>query len=174
VSDDGYEPAIPLSRLVLLTLLLLALTACSEVARLPISAGIGPQPTLPPPQHRLIPSVHIAPAQGWPSGTTPLVAPGSHVVADLRSILRAVLNSSFGMVMVGNDVFVANSDAVLRYPYVAGDTRITAPGIKVVDLPAGPINQHWTRNLIASPDGSKLYVTVGPNSNVAERIAATR
>jgi glucose/arabinose dehydrogenase len=71
--------------------------------------------------------------------------------------------------LVGNNPYVANSDAVLRFPYVAGDTRITAPGIKVVDLPAGSINHHWTRNLIASPDGSKLYVTVGSNSNVAER-----
>ncbi|MGK2951250.1 MAG: PQQ-dependent sugar dehydrogenase [Thiobacillus sp.] len=217
----------------------LALTACSEVATLPISAGTGPQPTLPPPQQRLIPTVHIAPAQGWPSGTTPLAAPGTHVVAfaggldhprwllvlpngdvlvaetnappkpddakgikgwvmglvmkragagvpsanritllrdtdgngvaDLRSVLLAGLNSPFGMALVGNDLYVANSDAVLRFPYVAGDTRITAPGIKVVDLPAGPINHHWTRNLIASPDGSKLYVTVGSNSNVAER-----
>jgi len=58
---------------------------------------------------------------------------------------------------------------VLRFPYAAGDTRITVPGIKVVELPAGPINHHWTKNLIASPDGSKLYVTVGSNSNAAER-----
>ena len=73
------------------------------------------------------------------------------------------------MALVGNDLYVANSDAVLRFPYAAGDTRITAPGVKLVDLPAGPINHHWTKNLIASPDGSKLYVTVGSNSNVAER-----
>jgi len=58
---------------------------------------------------------------------------------------------------------------VLRFPYVGGNTRITAPGIKLVDLPAGPINHHWTKNLIASPDGAKLYVTIGSNSNVAER-----
>jgi len=70
---------------------------------------------------------------------------------------------------VGNRLYVANSDAVLRFPYAAGDTRITAPGTKVVDLPAGPINHHWTKNLIVSPDGSTLYVTVGSNSNVAER-----
>jgi len=79
------------------------------------------------------------------------------------------LNSPFGMALVGNVLYVANSDAVLRYPYATGDTRITAPGIKLVDLPAGPINHHWTKNLIASRDGSKLYVTVGSNSNVAER-----
>ena len=90
-------------------------------------------------------------------------------VADFRSVLLEGLNSPFGMVLVGNDLYVANSDAVLRFPYVAGDTHITVPGSKVVALPAGPINHHWTKNLIASPDGSKLYVTVGSNSNVAER-----
>jgi len=90
-------------------------------------------------------------------------------VADLRSVLLEGLNSPFGMALVGNVLYVANTDAVLRFPYAAGDTRITAPGIPVVELPAGPINHHWTKNLIASPDRSKLYVTVGSNSNVAER-----
>jgi glucose/arabinose dehydrogenase len=90
-------------------------------------------------------------------------------VADFRSVLLEGLHSPFGMALVGNELFVANSDAVLRFRYAAGDTRITTPGVKVVDLPAGPINHHWTKNLIASPDGSKLYVTVGSNSNVAER-----
>jgi len=84
-------------------------------------------------------------------------------------VLLQGLNSPFGMALVGNDLYVANSDAVLRFPYVGGNTRITAPGIKLVDLPAGPINHHWTKNLIASPDGAKLYVTIGSNSNVAER-----
>jgi glucose/arabinose dehydrogenase len=70
---------------------------------------------------------------------------------------------------VGHDLFVANSDAVLRFPYVDGDTRITATGIKLLELPAGPINHHWTKNLIASPDGTQLYVSVGSTSNVAER-----
>ncbi|MES2958889.1 MAG: sorbosone dehydrogenase family protein, partial [Pseudomonadota bacterium] len=74
-----------------------------------------------------------------------------------------------GMAQIGDALFVANADAVLRFPYVRGDTRITAPGVKVVDLPGGPINHHWTKNLIASLDGTKLYVTVGSNSNVAER-----
>ncbi|HXE39518.1 MAG TPA: sorbosone dehydrogenase family protein [Azonexus sp.] len=90
-------------------------------------------------------------------------------VAELRSVLLEGMNSPFGMALVGNNLYVANSDAVLRFPYTAGDTRITAPGTKVVDLPAGTINHHWTKNLIASRDGSKLYVTVGSNSNVAER-----
>ena len=90
-------------------------------------------------------------------------------VVDLRSVLLQGLNSPFGMALVGNYLYIADSDAVLRFPYVEGDTHITAPAIKLVDLPAGPINHHWTKNIIASPDGSKLYVTVGSNSNVAER-----
>jgi glucose/arabinose dehydrogenase len=90
-------------------------------------------------------------------------------VADMRSVLLEGLNSPFGMALVGNNLYVADTDAVLRFPYTAGATHITAPGIKVVDLPAGPINHHWTKNLIASPDGTKLYVTVGSNSNVGER-----
>jgi glucose/arabinose dehydrogenase len=73
------------------------------------------------------------------------------------------------MALVGHTLFVADSDAVLSFPYVEGDTAITAPGTKVLELPAGVINHHWTRNLIASVDGKKLYVTVGSNSNVAER-----
>ena len=90
-------------------------------------------------------------------------------VADQRSVLLDGLNSPFGMALVGEQLYVANSDAVLRFPYTAGDTRIKAPAATLVALPAGPINHHWTKNLIASPDGSKLYVTVGSNSNVAER-----
>jgi glucose/arabinose dehydrogenase len=90
-------------------------------------------------------------------------------VADMRTVLLQGLNSSFGMALVGNDLYVANSDAVLRFPYTAGDTHIAASGIKLVDLPAGSINHHWTKNLIASTDGTRLYVSVGSNSNVAER-----
>jgi glucose/arabinose dehydrogenase len=209
------------------------------MATLPVSAGSGPQPTLPPPVNTSMPTVNIAPAIGWPVGTKPVAAKGTRVaefsgglehprwlyvlpngdvlvaetnappkpddakgikgwvsglvmtragagvasanritllrdtdgdgVADFRSVLLENLNSPFGMVLVGNDLYVANSDAVLRFPYKAGDTHITVPGRKVVALPAGPINHHWTKNLIASQDGRKLYVTVGSNSNVAER-----
>jgi glucose/arabinose dehydrogenase len=78
------------------------------------------------------------------------------------------LNSPFGMALIGNDFYVANSDAVMKFPYSEGETRIVQPGIKVLDLPAGPINHHWTKNLLASRDGSRLYVTVGSNSNAAE------
>lgn len=229
----------PRSTLLLVGAVLLAIAGCGEMATLPISAGTGPQPTLPPPRQTLIPTVHIAPAAGWPAGATPQAAPGTRVgafasgldhprwllvlpngdvlvaetnapprpddaqgikgwlmgrfkkgagagvpsanritllrdsdgdgVADLRSVLLDGLNSPFGMALVGNDLYVANSDAVLRFPYAAGDTRIATPGTRVMELPAGPINHHWTKNLIASPDGSKLYVTVGSNSNAAER-----
>jgi glucose/arabinose dehydrogenase len=218
---------------------LLALAACGEMATLPVSAGTGGSPTLPPALHKLIPTVNIAPAKGWPPGGMPQAAAGTRVavfasgldhprwlyvlpngdvlvaetnappkpedgkgirgwlmgvmmkragagppsanritllrdadgdgVAEQRAVLLEGLNSPFGMALVGNDLYVANSDAVLRFPYVAGDTRITASGVKVVDLPAGPINHHWTKNLIANPAGTKLYVTVGSNSNVAER-----
>ena len=217
----------------------LILAACSEMATLPISAGTGPEPTLPAPKQTLIPTVHIAPAAGWPPGATPQAAAGTSVaafardldhprwlhvlpngdvlvaetnappkpdaakgikgwlmgvfmkragartpsanritllrdtngdgVADLRSVLLEGLNSPFGMALVGKNLFVANSDAVLRFPYASGDTRISAPGVQLVALPAGTINHHWTKNLIANTDGTKLFVTVGSNSNVAER-----
>ncbi len=216
-----------------------ALAGCGETATLPISAGIGPRPTLPPPAQALIPTVNIAPAIGWPSGATPTAVAGMQVsafaagfdhprwiyvlpngdlliaesnappnpdddsglkgwvmkhvmkragagvpsanritllrdtdgdgVADLRTVLLAGLNSPFGMALIGAQLYVANTDAVMRFPYVTGDTRINSPGVKLVDLPAGPINYHWTKNLIANVAGSKLYVTVGSNSNVAER-----
>jgi glucose/arabinose dehydrogenase len=72
------------------------------------------------------------------------------------------------MALVGNDFYVANTDSIVRFPYAPGDMQVIAPGRKVVDLPAGRINHHWTRNVIASQDGSRLYVTVGSNSNVGE------
>ena len=220
-------------------LLATLLAACGDTATLPLAAGTGPRPDLPLPRKGLIPTVHIAPAIGWPTGGAPAAAAGTRVaafaagldhprwlhvlpngdvlvaesnappkpdagfslrgwvmglvmkragartpsanritllrdtdsdgVADLRSVLLEGLNSPFGMALVGDGLYVANTDAVLRFPYVAGVTRITAPGVKVMELPAGAINHHWTKSLIASPDGSRLYVTVGSNSNVAER-----
>ncbi len=213
------------------------LTACGDVARLPVSAGTGPDPILPPPSETLFPTVNIAPAQGWPSGGKPQATFGTEVVAfadgldhprwlyvlpngdvlvaetnrppkesrglkarimgwfmkragaggesaeritllrdtdadgaaDERSVFLEGLHSPFGMALVGNDFYVANTDAVVRFPYQEGQTRITSPGETVVELPAGPINHHWTKSLIASPDGKRLYVGVGSNSNVAER-----
>ena len=88
--------------------------------------------------------------------------------AKIRTVFLQNLHSPFGMALVGNDLYIANSDAIVRFPYQTGQTSISAAPSKVVDLPAGPINHHWTKNVIASRDGSKLYVTVGSNSNVAE------
>ena len=89
-------------------------------------------------------------------------------VAETRTVFIDRVSSPFGMALVGNDLYVAATDALLRYPYVAGETRIAAAPTKVIDLPGGPLNHHWTKNVIASPDGSRLYVTVGSNSNVGE------
>ncbi len=89
-------------------------------------------------------------------------------VAETRSVFLDGLNSPFGMALVGGHFYVANTDAVLRFPYRGGETRIDAPGEKLADLPAGARNHHWTKSLVASPDGRKLYATVGSNSNVGE------
>ncbi|MHC8325724.1 PQQ-dependent sugar dehydrogenase [Pseudomonas sp. LB1P83] len=89
-------------------------------------------------------------------------------VAETRTVFLENLNSPFGMTLVGNDLYVADTDRLLRFHYENGDTAIKSPPIKVVDLPGGTLNHHWTKNVIASKDGSKLYVTVGSNSNVGE------
>jgi len=89
-------------------------------------------------------------------------------VAETRGVFLQGLNSPFGMALVGNELFIANADAIVKVPYQAGQTSIGAAPVKVTDLPGGPINHHWTKNLIASLDGSKLYATVGSNSNIAE------
>lgn len=222
----------------LLAVAAVGLTACGEEATLPVAAGTGPDPELPPPNETLIPTVNIAPAVGWPDGAMPTPGEGLEVVAfadgldhprwlhvlpngdvlvaessappepedsggirgwvmgylmeeagsavpsadritllrdengdgvaESRSAFLENLHSPFGMALVGDDLYVANTDALMRFPYKKGQTRITAKGEKVVDLPGGPRNHHWTKNVIASPDGSGLYVTVGSNSNVAE------
>ena len=211
---------------------------CGGSAHLPLSAGIGPAPTLPEPRTSLIPTVHVARAVPWAGDAKPAAVTGTAVaafasgldhprwlyvlpngdvlvaetnapvrpddgkgikgfffrlfqkraggavpsanritllrdadgdgVAEVRSTLLEGLNSPFGMALVGNDLYVANSDAVVRFPYTAGQTRITAAGTTVAPMPAGRINHHWTKNVVASPDGSRLYVSVGSNSNVAE------
>ena len=90
-------------------------------------------------------------------------------VADVKTVFIKGLNSPFGMALIGDDLYVADTDAIVKFKYTPGATAITTPGTKVVDLPAGTINHHWTKNIIASPDGSTLYATVGSNSNVGER-----
>jgi glucose/arabinose dehydrogenase len=216
----------------------LSLGGCRESAMLPVSAGVGPEPALPPRRETVIPTVSIAKATGWPEGAAPSPVPGLRVVSfadrldhprwlyglpngdvlvaetnappgregpggirgwvmkllmeragaavpsadritllrdadgdgvvETRTVLLERLHSPFGMALVGSELYVANTDALVRFPYQEGQTRIEAAGETVVELPAGPINQHWTKNVIASPDGSRLYVTVGSNSNVAE------
>jgi len=88
--------------------------------------------------------------------------------SEKRSIFLEGLNSPFGMALVGTDFYVANTDAIMKYKYRDGDMKIDAPGVKLADLPGGRINHHWTKDLVASPDGTKLYATVGSNSNVGE------
>jgi glucose/arabinose dehydrogenase len=90
-------------------------------------------------------------------------------VAETRSTLLAGLNSPFGMALIGADLYVANTDAILRFHYRAGELQIHEAGTVVTKLPAGPINHHWTKNILASTDGALLYVTVGSNSNVGEK-----
>ncbi|ESQ89274.1 sorbosone dehydrogenase [Asticcacaulis sp. AC460] len=223
-----------------LTVCLLALTlaACGEAAKLPFSAGVGSDPQIPKPAKTAFPTVKIAPAIGWPAGTTPKPAAGLTVkafatgldhprwlhvlpngdvlvaesnappkpedgkgikgtimkvvmgkagagvpsanritllrdadgdgVAETKTTFLSGLNSPFGMQVIGDALYIANTDAIVKVPYTAGVTTITATPQKVADLPAGPINHHWTKNILASRDGKKLYATVGSNSNVAE------
>ena len=88
-------------------------------------------------------------------------------VADVRKVFIDKLMSPFGVVLVGNELFIANADALVKVPYPEGETHISATPVKVTDLPAG-INHHWTKDVIANGDGTKLYVTVGSNSNAGE------
>lgn len=88
---------------------------------------------------------------------------------ELRTVLVDHLHAPFGIAVLNGFLYVANTDAIMRYPFSPGETRITAPGVKLVDLPAGAINHHWTKSLTASPDGSRLFVSVGSNSNAMER-----
>jgi len=216
----------------------LELTACGAAARMRVEDGIGPRPTLPPPNKTLLPTINVVTAKGWPDGAKPVAAEGTQVVAfahglehprwlhvlpngdvlvaetnapprpednrgikgyffkrfqkkaggavpsanritllrdtdgdgvaDNRTVFLQNLNSPFGITLAGDSLYVANADALMRFPYKQGETAIAAAGTKVVDLPGGALNHHWTKNVIASPDGSKLYVAVGSNSNVAE------
>jgi glucose/arabinose dehydrogenase len=88
--------------------------------------------------------------------------------AEVRETFLDNLNQPFGMALVGDELYVANTDGVVRFPYREGQTRIDAPGELILPLPAGGYNNHWTRNIIPSPDGQKLYVSVGSASNVGE------
>jgi glucose/arabinose dehydrogenase len=89
-------------------------------------------------------------------------------IAETRSTFLEGLNSPFGMALIGDKLYVANTDALLRFDYQEGATKVEARGDTVADLPAGPLNYHWTKSLVASPDGLRLYVGVGSNSNAGE------
>jgi glucose/arabinose dehydrogenase len=200
--------------------------------------SLGAAPALPPPHKRLLPTLRIAEAVGWPAARKPLAAAGLAVnafatglqhprwlytlpngdvlvaetnapprpddgkgikgrimksvmtragaavpsanriillrdadrdgVAEIMSPYLEGLNSPFGMALVGNTLYVANTDAVLAFPWRDGELHLQVKGNKVTDLPAGPRNHHWTKNIVASPDGRYIYATVGSNSNIAE------
>jgi glucose/arabinose dehydrogenase len=210
-----------------------------DTAALPQAADSGADPALPAPVKRLVPTVKVADAKGWPYGAAPhaqqglavtkfadglahprwlLALPNGDIlvaetdappkpgdgnslkgmvmkfmmqragsskgsanritllrdtngdgIAETRSEFLTGLSSPFGMALVGSDLYVANADAIVKFPYVEGADKITAQGQKIADLPGGPINHHWTKGLVASRDGTKLYAAVGSNSNVAER-----
>jgi len=215
-----------------------ATASCASPARLPVTAGTGPRPAIPPRREAFVPTVNYVKAKGWSDDAGPVPADGLAVqkfasgldhprwlyvlpngdvlvaetnaptrpddnrgikgfffkyfsaraggsvpspnkiillrdtngdgIADTRTVFLDNLHSPFGMALVGNTFYVANTDAVVRFPYVPGETHISAPPTKVSPLPAGRINHHWTKNIIATPDGSKLYATVGSNSNITE------
>lgn len=106
---------------------------------------------------------------GGPSNRILLLRPSGDGKPAMQTVLIDHLNSPFGVVLVGSDLYVADTDALLRYPFTVGGTKVGGPAQKVIDLPAGRIDHHWTKDLTASPDGSKLYVGVGSNSNAMER-----
>ncbi|MBC8025781.1 MAG: sorbosone dehydrogenase family protein, partial [Steroidobacteraceae bacterium] len=87
--------------------------------------------------------------------------------AEVKTPFLEGLNSPFGMALIGGDLYVANTDAIVKFAYTEGATKIAGAGTTLTDLPGGPLNHHWTKNIIASRDGTKLYATVGSNSNVA-------
>lgn len=227
----------PVYRVVAGGAVLAGLVACGEMARLTITDGTGPHPTLPPPVSSLLPTVVIAPAVGWAAGQTPTPAPGFAVEAyaqgldhprwlyrlpngdilvaetnapvrtvkqslrerisgwlmkraganapsadritllrdadgdgqaEVRQVFLSGLHSPFGMALVEGRLYVANADAVVSVAYRDGDLQAREQPVLLTPLPGGPRNHHWTKSLIASPDGQHLYVGVGSNSNVAE------
>jgi len=227
-----------LRQLLLLCALPLLICACGRSATLPVSAGIGPNPTLAEPHPEFIPTIRIARPEVWPAGVSPTAAPGLAVnafatglqhprwlhvlpngdvlvaetagppqpgkhglknaamkyamklagsavpspnrisllrdndgdgVAETHTTFLQDLNSPFGMALAGGYLYVANTDAIVRVPYVDGDMQGRGVPEKFIDLPAGSINHHWTKDIVAHPDGTRLYATVGSNSDHGER-----
>ncbi len=88
---------------------------------------------------------------------------------EIKTTFLSGLNQPFGMVLIGNDFYVGNTDAVMRYTYENNATSITSQGEKIADLPDGKINRHWTRNLIANKNNTKIYVAVGSGTDHGEK-----
>ena len=129
----------------------------------------GPKAPVNRPKDKIAGLVKAAGGTTGPGGNRiTLVRYGADGKPALRSIVLTNLHSPYGIALVGSDLYVANTDAVIKYPYQTGETSITAPGVKLTDLPGGPINHHWTKSMVASADGSKLYVGIGSNSNITE------
>ena len=216
----------------------IALTHGAMQPKLPESAGYGPNPTLPEPVQKKIPTINIATTRPWKDDEQPTPAPGFSVnafakdlahprnvyvlpngdvlvaetdtpekpadykgvkgkftkltqwragsghgsanrlmllrdadgdgVAEVKNVFLSGLNSPFGMALIGDTLYVANTDSLVKVPYRDGATKIEVEPVKVADLPGGEINHHWTKNVVASRDGKHLYVSVGSNSNAAE------
>ncbi|WP_288016749.1 sorbosone dehydrogenase family protein [Blastomonas sp.] len=89
--------------------------------------------------------------------------------AESKTVLLDGLNSPYGMQLIGETLYVANTDAVMAYPFTPGQVKISGEGRKIIDLPASKPNNHWTRNLLANADGTKLYVAIGSATNIAEK-----
>ena len=103
-----------------------------------------------------------------PSNRITLLRYGDDGRPQTRTVFLDHLHSPFGVALVGSDLYVASTDAIMRYPYKTGDTAISDAGATLTPLPGGPIDHHWTKSLVASRDGSLLYVGVGSNSNITE------
>lgn len=88
---------------------------------------------------------------------------------ELKEIFLENLNQPFGMLLLKDQLYVANTDALLRFPYKTGDVKVSGAGMKVLDLPAGKVNQHWTRNIITNKEGTKIYIAIGSGTNVADK-----
>ncbi|HEY8086145.1 MAG TPA: sorbosone dehydrogenase family protein [Methylophilaceae bacterium] len=218
-------------------LVAMTLYGCGDTSQHDISSGMGPNPLLPQPVVKAIPTMHVAKAVGWSGEAKPIPADGTVVnafaqglqhprwlyqlpngdvlvaetnfpmqgldgsikgfvakhlltragaigespdrisllrdsngdgTADIKTPFITGLHSPFGMALIGDTFYVANADSIVYFPYHDGDKSIPVAPKKLIDLPGLPLNHHWTKNILASADGTKLYVTVGSNSNIGE------
>ena len=127
----------------------------------------GPSKTPNRPKQLIMGVVQQSSGKGGPGGNRITLLRNNNGTWE-KHIFLENLYSPFGVQLIGNTLYVANADAIRKYAYTPGATRITDPGTELADLPGGPINHHWTKALLASPDGSKLYAGIGSNSNITE------